>query len=496
VTSARFTTSFVRDNAVVLAGTLLAYGQGIVLMPVIIKNVGSETYGGFVVLSSILSVVFGLSSLGIGYTAARMMPSTADVDERRRLYIPQFAFQLSSICVLSILLLLIDGPIRTFVFKNQLEYSPMVVPAYLLSYVLYAQSGSYFRFTSRLAVMTTAGLAFPILNIAIVLGVLYFDRGITINLLVLAQAAAAFLVALPMAWTIRREIGMRLSLGARAALVADWKLGFPLVLNFVVDFLLAASDRWIISVYMGLSAVAYYYPAYVIGSLIMFVPRAMSTTLPQLLARAVDGNQEIEAQRMLDYAIRIFLLLALPFIVGCMVLGRPLLRILGNEDVAQGGHAVVPIVAVGAVFFGLSLLLSNVLFVRRRPAAIFRMNTLAAAVNVLWNLVLLYFVRDILVAAWSTLAGYVIAFGYVLRSLGADWRIDWHPQVIVKSMIASAVMGGVLVALRLSLAESDTVAMIALEIVIGAATYGCALMAVGGVSAKEIAFMKAQIPRF
>lgn len=492
LTQGRLTVSFVRDNTVVLAGTLLVYMQGIILMPVVIKNVGSETYGGFVVLSSILSVVFGLSSLGIGYTAARMMPSAASLDQRRRLYIPQFAFQLSSVSILSLLMILLDGPIRTFVFKNQVEYSPVIVPVFLLSYVIYAQTGSYFRFTSRLAVMTVAGVAFPILNIAIVLGALLVDRAISINLLVLAQAAAAMLVALPMAWMIQREIGRRVFFGGRARLVADLKVGFPLMLNFVVDFLLAASDRWIISVYMGLTAVAYYYPAYVIGSLVMLVPKAMSTTVPQLLARAVDGGQEAEAQRMLNYSIRIFLLLAVPFVVGCIVLGRPLLRVLGNEDLAQGGYAVVPLVAVGSVFFGLSLLLSNVLFVRRRTSAIFRMNAIAATVNVMANLILLYFFRNILVAAGSTLAGYLIAFAWLRRTLGSDWPIDWHPQVIVKSVIAAVAMGAVVMGLRLPLTNPDSVAAIAMEIVAGAAAYGVVLTVIGGLSAKEIAFMKAQ----
>jgi peptidoglycan biosynthesis protein MviN/MurJ (putative lipid II flippase) len=121
------------------------------------------------------------------------------------------------------------------------------------------------------------------------------------------------------------------------------------------------------------------------------------------------------------------------------------------------------------------------------------MNVLAAVVNVVWNVVLLYFVRDILVAAWSTLGGYAIAFGYVLKSLDGEWPIDWQPAIIVKSLVASGLMGGFVVLLRQWAAGHDGIGMIAVEIAAGAVAYGCALLAVGGVSPKEIAFMKAQL---
>ena len=486
--------SFIRDNVVVLAGNILVYTQGIILMPLIIKSVGDRMYGGFVVLTSILSVVNGLSSLGIGFTASRLLPATQQFEERRRLFMPQFAFHLASITTLSLLLMASNDMLRRYLLTEDLVYTPWVIPAFLVSYVIYTQATNYFRYTSRLATMTIAGVLYPMLNIVIVLATVGLLHTITINLLILAQTGAAIAVAIPLYRTIRREIGIRLTFGDRKTLVADLRVGFPLALNFIVDFLLAASDRWIISMFMGVEAVASYYPAYVLGSLVMLVPRAMSGTLPQLCSKAVDGGRPEEAHRMIDYAIKIYLLVAVPFVVGCATVGHPLLALLGNHTTANSGYLVVPVVATGTVFFGLTLLLCTVFFVRRNTTAIFRMNAIAAAVNVLWNLLLLAVIKNIMVAAWSTLVSYVVAFAYIRFVLKDDWPILWNLPSVVRSVIASLVMGVVVMTLRALFAD-QSIQVVALEISVGMAVYAAVLFAIGGVSPREAAFMKAQLAR-
>jgi O-antigen/teichoic acid export membrane protein len=62
--SQSYSRSFIKDNAVVIGGYILVYMKGIILMPMIIKTVGVTIYGGFVLLSSILGIVFGISSFG------------------------------------------------------------------------------------------------------------------------------------------------------------------------------------------------------------------------------------------------------------------------------------------------------------------------------------------------------------------------------------------------------------------------------------------------
>jgi len=486
-----YSKSFIRDNSIVIAGVALVYMKGIILMPIIIKTVGVTIYGGFVLLSSVLGIIFGISSFGAGFRAKRFLPSTGEMTARRDLFYQQFFFQLFSILFLSLILVLLDRQINIYIFKNEIRYSVLIIPLYLFCYFIFSQGSNYFRYTSRVHYMTVATLSFPYIQIGLILLFFYCYRYISINVLVLSQALSALLIAVPCFWIIFREIGAKFSFYNIKSLVSDIKLGFPLVLGFIVDFILAASDRYFIAFYLTVSAVGYYNPGYVLGSLIIFIPKAMGTALPQLLSKAVDSKNEYEAQRMLNYSLKIFLLLAIPFIFGSMVLGKQILTLLANRDVAENAYLVIPIVALGTLFYGLNIILSNVLFVRMKTYTMLKMNIFASVFNLLANLILLYFFRNIIVAAITTFLSYFITFIYVYKIVEKEtWPVDFQPVVIFKSVGASLFMFALLFLFLTKAGEINSAAILAGELVLGIVVYIGGLFTLGTFSKKELQFMK------
>lgn len=492
-----YSRSFIKDNAIVIAGHILVYMKGIILMSIIIKTVGATIYGGFVLLSSILGIIFGISSFGAGFRAKRFMPSAVGVQARRDLFYPQFFFQMFSIVFFSALLVLLDRQLNVYIFKNEITYSALVIPAYLALYFLYSQGSDYFRYTARVKYMTAATLCFPYIDIGLILLVFYCYKFISINVLVLSQTFSALLIAIPCFWIIFREIGLKFSFYNLKGLVSDIKLGFPLVLGLIVDFILAGIDRYFIAFYMTVSAVGYYNPGYVLGSLIVFIPKAMGTALPQLMSKAEDSKNEYEAQRMLNYAIKIFLLLAIPFIFGSIVLGKPILTLLANREVAENAYLVTPIVALGTLFYGLNIILSNVLFVRMKTYAMFKMNLFASIFNLAANLILLYFFRNIIVAAITTFLSYFIAFIYINKIVKKEaWPVDFQSAVIIKSVIASLFMVALLFWVSSTKAiEVNSVIIVTGELILGVVAYIGGLLTLGTFSKKELQFVKSCVCR-
>jgi len=483
--------SFVKDNSVVLAGHILVYMKGLILMPIIIKTVGVTVYGGFVLLSSVLGIAFGISSFGAGFRARRFLPSTAEMATRRELFYPQFLFGLFSILFFSTVLILLDRQINIYIFKNEISYSVLIIPLFLVLYFLYSQGIDYFRYTSRVHYMTAATLSFPYIHIGLILLFFCCYHFISINVLVLSQTLSAFLIVIPCFWIIFREIGVKFSFYSVKNLISDIKIGFPLVLNFIVDFILAGSDRYFIAFYMTVSAVGYYNPGYVLGSLIIFIPRAMGTALPQLMSKAVDSKNEYEAQRMLDYALKTFLLLAIPFIFGSMVLGKPILTLLANSEVAENAYLITPIVALGTLFYGLNIILSNVLFVCMKTYAMFKMNLFASLFNLLANLIFLYFFRNIIVAALTTFLSYFLAFMYTNRIVKKEaWQVDFQPVVILKSTVAALFMAALLFSVSFKTGGVDSMATLAGEVALGIVAYIGGVFTLGTFSKKELRFLK------
>lgn len=482
--------SFIKDNSIVIGGHLLLYIKGIILMPIIIKNVGVTTYGGFILLTSIFGIVFGISTFGTGFMARRLLPATKGMAERSQLFYPQFFFQTFSLLILSLLLVLLEKQLNTYLFKNQISFSIWIIPLYFVIFLLFAQGADYFRFTSRVQYMTLSTLIFPYLHLGLIIFYINCYGPISINILVISTTLAALLIAIPSWGVIFKELGTKFSFYTARNLVLDIKIGFPLLSNYILDFILSGSDRYLIAFYLSLAAVGNYTPGYALGSLIVFIPKAMGTALPQLLYRAVDNGKEIEARMMLNYSIKFFLLLAIPFIVGCLALGKPILTLLANKDVAEKAYWVAPLVALGTIFYGLNLILSNVLFVRMKTHSIFKINALAAIFSLLANFIFLYFFRSIIIASITLLLSYVIAFLYLIKIIKNEWLIDFDWVTISKSILAALVMGGLILWVKEIFHGSNNIRLLFGQIILGTFVYAIALFSLKTFSKKEISFIK------
>ncbi|MDO9549198.1 MAG: polysaccharide biosynthesis C-terminal domain-containing protein [Candidatus Marinimicrobia bacterium] len=327
--------------------------------------------------------------------------------------------------------------------------------------------------------------------VALILGIYFSFRIINVNILIISETVSAALVSIPIIFIILKEIGFSLGGFNIKGIIRDIKLGFPLVISYVVDTVLAVSDRYLLALFLTVTDIGYYNPGYAVGSLIIFVPKAFGMVLPQFLSRSVDTGREEEARTMLNYALKGFLLLAIPFIVGASALSKPLLNLLGNEVVAQKAFLVTPFVATGMLFYGLYIILSNILFVRMKTRAMLRMNAIVAFLSLTLNCILLYFFRSILMTAITALISFFVVFILMLRVVKNEWRVDFDVRAILKSVISALVMGGVLYWMaQAEVFGAHRLLNILGNIVIGITVYLSMLFSLKTFSQKELFFIR------
>ena len=466
--------------------------KGILLLPLIVKSVGATTYGGFVLTLSVLGIAVGLSSVGIGVTARRFLPSAGAIG-RRELFYPQFYFNLAAVLACSALLYAFQQPLRVYLLDGAM-FSFGIVPLYLVLYMFYSQGTDYLRYTGRVRYMTVAVATFPYLHIGFILFGVLNRWPMNIDLLVGSMALAAAVVAAPCLYLIVKEIGIRPVFYGRTEFRADARLGLPLFLVFFVDIVLSGGDRYAISYYLSVTDVGYYVPAYVLGSLVVLIPKAMGTALPQLLAQSVDDGDEERAKTMLNYAVKLFVLLAIPFVFGCLALGQPILRLLANEEIAARSSYVAPLIAISTFFSGFALILMHAMFVRLQTRDMFVTNLVGAAVSLVGNWVLLYFFRHIVVAALVNVASCVAAFIYAYHVVRKqDLSIAYVP-VLWRAAAASSIMYGFLWSVAGASAPGPL--MIGAQVALGAVVYLPTLVALRTFSGREIAFLRTTIAAY
>lgn len=483
--------TFIKNNRAVLIGHVLIYAQSIILMPIIIKTVGVTIYGGYILVSTMVGLIYGLSSFGVGFKSGRFLPAAEGEEERSAIFYPQFYFQLLSIIVLSLIFILFYPIFDKLFFKGGINFLKWLILPFLVFNLIYSQIVSYFLSTHRVSYFNYATVAFPYINIALIVLIYLTTRSLSINILFITQILSYLILSIPLTLLFFRESSLKFILPDKKNLIEDVKLGFPLRVNYIMDFLLSSSDRYLITYFITVAAVGYYNPGYALGSIIIFFPRVSGVVLTPLLSKAIDNGKLLEAQNMLNYTIRGFLLLAIPFIVGAAVLSRPLLYLFANAEVAQKAYLVTPVVAAATLFFGLNVILSNALWVKMKTAVMLKMNMLAAVINLTLNLALLYIFKNVLVAAFTTLISYLIVFISIRRVVMKDWPVNFGLEVILKSIAASAIMGAALYLISSYLGKNAyRVWFLLSEILIGIAVYILALLAMKTLSHKELLYCK------
>lgn len=485
-----YSKSFIKDNAFTLFGHILIYLKGIILLPILIKSIGVTIYGEYTLVITTLGFLFGISSFGAGFRCKRFLPSSVEKSARQLLFYPQFLFQIAVIMGLSLLLISFEPLIEEHLHDFKLAI--WSVPLYLLVMTIWSQSTDYFRYTNRMVYFNYSTVVHPYAFIGAILLILSLKLKLTVNLILASQVIVMFIISIPLSIKMLGEIGLQPCFYRIRELVEDLKLGFPLVLSYFVDFILSGSDRYLIAAFISVTAVGYYNPAYTLGSLIIFFPKVSGVVLPPLLSKAVDNGREDEAETMLNYTLKGFLLIAIPFIAGSYILSEPLLTLFANAEVASKAALVTPIVALGILFYGLTIILDNIFFVRMKTKVMFKISAVAAILNMLLNLIFIYFFRNVTVAAVTTLISYFVVFLYAYRIAIPMWKIGWNYKIIMKSIFASIAMVLILMFARIKLSDLAAYQIMFLisQIILGLFVYSAMIFAFGVFSKKELVYLK------
>lgn len=390
------------------------------LTPIIIKVSGPETYGAYILLLSYMGIMFGISSMGVGISAKRWLPSTENIVERANKFYPQFWFQILSISMLGCVSAIFYVNLETASQWKFVGFSAWIVPVYLVTYTIYSQGTDYYRYTHRVGIFNVATVAQPYLFVSIALGFYWATDVLNAGSLIASLAISCAIIGSLMFLRIHWEIGIQFQLFKRKNLAKEIRLGFPLVLAYLVDVLLSGGDRYIIAVMLSVRDVGLYTPAYTLGSLAMVLPKVFGVVLPPLISQCVDAGDEAGAKKLSDHVAHIFLLVSIPYVVGALLLGKEVLRLYANDEVAEAAWPVTAIVAIASIFYGLMLIKANILFVRLKTNALFYINIISVVLNILLNIVLIYLFGNVLAAAIATLASYLLSYQLLSKKILGD----------------------------------------------------------------------------
>lgn len=233
---------------------------------------------------------------------------------------------------------------------------------------------------------------------------------------------------------------------------------------------LAVGDRFLIAAFLGQAATGVYAAGYALGArfLDVFFAWAGMAAGPLTVA-ALEIKGPVEARAIARRNAETLALIALPATVGLMLVAGPLAGVLVGEAFREEAARIIPWVALGGLFSGLTIYYFQTAFMLAGRSGRMAAAMLGpAALNVALNLVLLPRV-GVIGAAWATAAAY--GAGLLVCAV---WGRRWFALPIPWATAGGALGASAIMALAVaSLPDlSSPLATLALHAGAGALVYG------------------------
>jgi O-antigen/teichoic acid export membrane protein len=460
--------------------------QGLIVMPIILRWAGPATYGAYTMLLVTTIFFFEQATSAIYYPYVRNLVSAATPVERRHLFEPQITFCLIVLAVISTALLLARP--TTMDIGTGTSISTFLLVGVLAANLAQRTGLDYFRYTLRFVPYSMILGGPPLAFMLLLTTTVALQQIPSLDTLLILQCATGLGVSVPFVLAMIREIGIpRLRLPL-TTLMRDARAGLPLTLDGLVNFSLGFSDRYLISLFLSVAAVGYYQPSYQAAAILFFVARLMSDILSPIASRMADLKQRTDAEDLVLDFFRLFLMIAVPFTVGMLMVGPSFLGLLTTVEIAETGRWVMPTVAAAVTVNGFVSFMRTVAVALHRVPTVLLARSTGALLNVALNLLLLPIFADIATAALSTLIGYSATCLYLVFKFRSSWRLPFDAQATLRFCIAATIMGTALwmIGYRPATVVSETIYHLSGTIALSIVVYFVALSVVGGFGRREL----------
>jgi len=470
----RYTLTVRRLGLTALVAPLTALSN-LILLPILTKNLVIEDYGAWALIMVTLGLLPSLATLGLPNSVNRFLAAATDKRGiRDAFYSMGFTVLLAS-SIVSGLLFLFVPQIAASWFHNNNTVALLLIPNILLA-CLFLYVIQYFVALQQIKKYAFLTIFNAYLNTVLIACFVLLGYGIEGALIALLIQQLVGLVVILL--LIGAQIGVAIPKFTHMRQYLAF--GLPLAPNTISLWILNSSDRYLIAFFLGAAAVGYYSPGYTLGSVLSMVAAPLTTLLLPVLSKHYDENNITDVRTILTYSFKYYSGLILPCVFAVSVLSKPILLVLTTQQIAANGYLITPWVAAGTALNGACTVFVMIIALKKKTSVIATITTLSAFLNIGLNLVLIPYL-GLVGAALATFFAFLLAFALIANYSLRQFKFDVNGKFIVKSIGGSSVL-----ALFLFVWNPSGLLSIVFSIVIAAAIYLTILLALRGLTVREI----------
>jgi len=470
---------FTKDILTIGISSILVNLSGIILLPLLTKNLGVHDYGIWAQVEVTVGLAMGFVGLGLPIAIVRFLAAKTNKAEIQEEFYSVFFVVFLSTLALSLFMIIFPHFMAQAFFEGATQIvrlTGLIILMWSLDWVYlslfraFQQMKKYALFAIGRAFGEVGVIAYLVLNGHGIFGA------------VLSLLIVRGILLLILSFSIRSQIGIKRPRFLRIR--EHLSFGLPTIPLNMAAWAVSSSDRYVIGHFLGAASVGIYSAAYGLGLVIGMVSGILGFVLPPTLSKLYDEGRMAEVKTILSYSLKYSLALAIPFVFGAFILAQPVLRLFTTQEIADQGYFILPLIALSALFYAIYGVVFYILFLVKKLKIVGIAWAIAASVNLGLNILIVPRL-GIIGAAIATVIAYLLALGIVTHYSFKEFRFDLQRSFIAKSLIASAVMSASIWQIN-----AGGILHIIPTVVLGVIIYGAVLLMLKGFSKEEFSFIR------
>lgn len=441
--------TLIKNSAYSFLGYLLPIVFSIAITPVIVKKLGVQDYGIYVLLNTINGFLT-LIDLGVGLSLVKYAAEYRATKQPDKLYylIGSVNFLFLVFGLIGLLVYFLIGKFFLPLFNVPIEQSIHILPVFLIA-------GASFFITSLAIVPTSLLKAWQRYDLSVKIGLFYLMlfnlaslclvlAGFKLKLIFLANAVLTFLAWLAYMFWARKATGQKLW-------HFDWnwqevkrcyRFGIAAFVTNISNNTLSQLDRLVIPIYLSPAQLSYYSLPGNVAEKINGVTGTSTNVLFPMLSSLTAAGQKEQISRLYIKVFRNIIVLAAAMAISVALFSQKILFYWINSDFAEKGAAILIILAGTNALLAIYAVLQNFLLGFGKVRFLMKVSISMAILNVLLLILLVppYGIRG---AAWAYLFS-VLPIFYVIywvekRILYLEHRSAFYMRLLFKLLITGTV---------------------------------------------------------
>lgn len=423
-----------RIGLVGVAQTIVSL-KGLIILPILTKTLGASDYGIWAQILITVSLLQPFIILGLDSSILRFLSSREKGGIVQGVITVLFVITVTGTVASLILFLSSDFIATTFLKEESAAFVIKIASPLIILGALNVVALGSFRVFGQIKRYS-----------AIMLLQAFLEIGLIAVFVLSGYGLIGAIISILITQTVTFGIMLYLIISYAGFTSPDFSIlrpyllyGLPLIPTVVFQFVIASSDRYVIGFFMGAEKVGIYSAAYGIGGIVlMFSAYIMYILRPTIYSLYDDGKVD-EVKVYLSYSWKCLMMLSIPSAFGLSILSEPLLASLTTPEFVSVGKFVIPLVALGTIFYGVEMIFGTVLMLVKRIKIFVIVFGTVAVVNIGLNI--LFIPRwGVTGAAIATLIAYAMAAISIYYKSRQYMKFDIKLAFIVKYILASIIM--------------------------------------------------------